>query len=263
MKFRLLYLFLFFVAFASLEVNAQNTGTKASSSRTHSLVYTTNGGELSLLGKHQIGTKVLLLIPSQKKHFATKVVATQSEVNQQGEKVNFSQLEMQPFGFDLKDISSTAVINPGSSELVFVDNTENVNVSYLSQMHGRLLREKHLEKSLKKNAENTPVNEYLGTLKNRTPAGFDFTISGKLMTILEYPDMITAGGTGPRYLVIQSRIIPLSGQCSGAFNIYRLGTRYYLYSPSHCCECGLSAEEVFELSVNGVKKIFSDYSFSD
>lgn len=255
----LIFILLLMVPFFQ-EIHAQSTVSKVLS---HSLIYTSNSGQLSLLGKHPIGTKVLMLVPSKKTYFTTKVVAVKSEVNQVGEKMTYSLLEKQPYEFDHKEVLNTAIINPSSSELVFVESTENANVSYLSQMHGRLLKEKYLEKSLKKNAENTPVNEYLDTLKSRTPAGFDFTISGKMMTILEYQNMITAGGTGPRYLVIQSRIISLSGQCSGAFYIYRLGTRYYLYSPSHCCECGVSAEEVFELNLNGVKKIFSDYSFSD
>jgi hypothetical protein len=70
--------------------------------------------------------------------------------------------------------------------------------------------------------------------------------------------------SGPRVIVINSRVFPLTGWCSYRnFNVFRLNGRHYVQSGSCCCGCGITIMEVFQITPNGLIKVISDDSLSD
>jgi hypothetical protein len=72
------------------------------------------------------------------------------------------------------------------------------------------------------------------------------------------------GVSGPRLLVINDRVYPLTGWCSyQTLNVFRLEGQYYIQSGSCCCNCGITIMELFRITPEGPMVVLSDESLSD
>jgi hypothetical protein len=70
--------------------------------------------------------------------------------------------------------------------------------------------------------------------------------------------------SGPRAIVINGIVYPLTGWCSHRYmRAFSLDGEYYLESGSHCCECGISIQELFKIKKTGPVEVHSDGSLSD
>ncbi len=264
-KYTLIFIFLLSAAINGFtqSASAKKQISKSSASFNHALIYTSKKGQICLLDKQTLGSTVTLLNLNNKSIFTCKTVSIKSEIDEQGEKVTYTTIDRQPPKSEQEYLSNTAILNAKTTDFKIIEAKSNKNQTYISDIDKKIKDEKYLEKIIKENAESTPTQEYLDTLKLRLPVAYDILISGKTITLIEYDNFISTGSIGPRFLVINSKIFPLSGQCSGTFFIYKLDNRYFINSPSNCCECGLNAQETFEIKGNGVKKVFSDYSYSN
>jgi hypothetical protein len=69
---------------------------------------------------------------------------------------------------------------------------------------------------------------------------------------------------GPRIIVINDRIYPLTGWCSfPTLNVFRLEGQHYISSGSSCCECGIIVHELFRITPKGPVTVLADASFSN
>lgn len=69
---------------------------------------------------------------------------------------------------------------------------------------------------------------------------------------------------GPRAIVIDGKIHPLTGWCSWPdFRVFAVNGSYYLESGSGCCGCGITVQELFEIKPDGVITVHDDMSYSD
>jgi hypothetical protein len=79
----------------------------------------------------------------------------------------------------------------------------------------------------------------------------------------EFPDNLNYA-CGPRVIIINDRIYPLTGWCSyRTFDVFRLNGQYYVKSGSCCCECGITIMELFRITPNGLVKVYSNGDLSD
>jgi len=263
------YTLIFFVLLIwSLNGFSQGVTTKKQINKinptlSHALIYTSKNGQVCLYDKQTLGLTVFLVNLKSKSIFTCKTVSIKSEIDEEGEKITYTTLDKQPSKIEQENLSNTAILNANSTYLKIIEAKQNNKQSYISDLDKKIKQGKYLEKLIKQNAELTPINEYMDSLKLRLPVAYDVLMLGKTITLIEYEMFIGTGTIGPRFLVINSKIFPLSGQCSGRFFFYQLDNRFFINSPSSCCECGLNAEETFEIKDNLVKNIFSDYSYSN
>lgn len=264
-KYSLIFIFLLSLSINgySQSVTEKKQISKTTTSFSHALIYTSKKGQVCLLDKQTLGTTVTLLNLNSKSIFTCKTVSIKSEIDERGEKVTYTTLDKQPPKSEQENLSYTAILNAKTKDFKIIEAQSNKNQTYISDIDKKIKKEKYLEKIIRQNAELTPIQEYLDSLKLHLPVAYDILIDGKTINLIEYDNFMGNGSIGPRFLVINSKILPLSGQCSGTFFIYQLGNRYFINSPSTCCECGLNAQETFEIKGNLVKKIFSDYSYSN
>jgi hypothetical protein len=69
---------------------------------------------------------------------------------------------------------------------------------------------------------------------------------------------------GPRVVIINDSIQGLTGQCSyKEIRAFTMRGEYYIESGSHCCECGITGQELFKIEGNKIKHVYEDFSFSD
>lgn len=264
-KFSLIIIFLVSLSINGYSQNAtaKRNDKKSNSTFSHALIYISKKGQVCLLDKQILGSNVTLLNLKSKSIFTCNTVSIKSEIDDHGNKVIYTLLNKQPPESEQEQLSNTAILNADLTNFKIIEAQQNKKNSFISDIDKKIKSGKYLEKLIKQNGELTLVNEYLDSLKLHSPVAYDVMVSGKTSTIVEYDNFMSNDSIGPRFLVINSKIFPLSGQCSGRFFVYQLGNRYFINSPSSCCECGLKAEETFEIKGNSVKNIFSDYSYSD
>lgn len=262
-SFSLILLLLVFVSSYSQTAPAKKQigGTRAP--LRFSLIHTTTGGKIALLGKHSAGVSVAFLNLSRNSIFSCRTALVKSETSEFGDKVTYTTLDKQPPNSELENLSNTVVLNGTGTDYEIIRTVRNTDQASIKSIDRSIRDGNFLGKLIRQNAELTPVKEYLAKLKKRLPMAYDLPISDKAIRLFEYTGFIDAETIGPRFLVINSKIFPLSGQCSGKLLIFRFDGRYFINSASNCCECGLNAQETFEIRANTVIKIFSDYSYSD
>jgi hypothetical protein len=68
----------------------------------------------------------------------------------------------------------------------------------------------------------------------------------------------------PRIIIINNHVYPFTGWCSWEdMNVFRLNGQYYVQSGSMCCGCGITIEEVYQITPNGLVQVIFDNSFSN
>lgn len=140
------------------------------------------------------------------------------------------------------------------------------------------ITDKRKVKSLDKSVRNKNVLEKLRTkagdaegyeLSNESPEVYRYPISKMETFIVSYKTLFPCSGgsdvtSGPRAIVINSIAYPLTGWCSHQYmRAFRLDWEYYLESGSHCCECGITINELFKIKQTGPVEVHSDGSLSD
>jgi hypothetical protein len=106
----------------------------------------------------------------------------------------------------------------------------------------------------------------LKELEGSRPKVYLFSIDKAVVTVVSYEEGFAenTGVSGPRAIIINGRVYPLTGWCSyRTLNVFRLNGEHYVQSGSCCCECGITAMEVFRISSKGILEVLSDYSLSD
>lgn len=99
------------------------------------------------------------------------------------------------------------------------------------------------------------------------PQALEYPIPGSKVYILTYElswKLSENKPLGPRVIIINNSVQALTGQCSYR-NIrgFKLIGRYYLESGSHCCECGITGQELFKIEGSKATLVYEDFSFSD
>jgi len=117
-----------------------------------------------------------------------------------------------------------------------------------------------LKNLLKRNGGlDYPIDELIGTLM---PQIGQFVFKKDSVYIVTYKT--TWDTTGPRLILINNTVYPLTGQCSfEKLKIYTINERYLIETGSNCCECGIIGSEIYEITQDGPVLIYSDYSWSN
>ncbi len=156
---------------------------------------------------------------------------------------------------------SIAYFRKKPTDFVLIE-TEDINNYILSKSIDSLIRKSSLIDSL--------------LLQNKCSEGYEYySLKGALpsLTSLKYKDnrIIIAtyemfkGVVGPRLVIFNdNKVVPLTGQCSFEFlSYYSMSGKYYIYTGSGGCECGINAIEIFEVKPDTIIRTFQDYSFSN
>lgn len=236
--------------------------SKTASDIKHSLVYRMENGQISLLGKHKPGLPVTLINKNTGVTYIAKTVSVKSEIDQMGEKRVFTTINKQPEDSNSENILSTAIIGKAISQIKRLEIAVVNDSQIIKSFDTKIKQGQLLIKLLKENAELTPVNEYLDTLQNILPKVKEVKSSNVQFKIIEYRSPAFEEGTGPRFLYLNAKIIPLTGQCSDDLFIYEFDGRVFITTGSSCCECGLNAEETYEVKKDKLLTLFVDYSYS-
>jgi hypothetical protein len=140
------------------------------------------------------------------------------------------------------------------------------------------ITDKRKVQSLDKFVRNKNVLEKLRTkageaegyeLSNDLPKVHRYPIPEMETFIVSYKTLLPYEGgsdvaSGPRAIIINSIAYPLTGWCSHRYmRAFRLDGEYYLESGSHCCECGITINELFKIRQTGLVEVHSDGSLSD
>ncbi len=105
-------------------------------------------------------------------------------------------------------------------------------------------------------------------LEGILPKIHHFTFPGIEMFVVSYDVEISlqnmkSRDTGPRVVVINNRVYPMSGWCSFyRFYVFRLNGQHYIQSGSRCCNCGMVVMELFRVTPAGVEEWLLDPSLS-
>lgn len=255
-------LFSMFLTFVLLSNNSDGQVTKTTNVIKHALVYYTENGQISLLGKHKSGLPVTLINKITGVTYIAKTVSVRAEMDQMGEKRVFTTINKQPEDSNIENILSTAIIGKAISQIKRLEIAVVNDIQIIKSFDTKIKQGQLLIKLLKENAELTPVNEYWDTLQNILPKVKDVKSSIVQFKIIEYRSPAFEERTGPRFLYLNAKIIPLTGQCSDDLFIYEFDGRVFITTGSSCCECGLNSEETYEVKKDKLLTLFVDYSYS-
>jgi|WetSurMetagenome_2_1015567.scaffolds.fasta_scaffold335333_1 hypothetical protein len=140
--------------------------------------------------------------------------------------------------------------------------TEKINNYLLSKSIDSLIRKSSLIDSLLLHNKCSEGNEYY-SLKGVMPSLTGLRYQNNRIILATYE--MFEGVPGPRLAVFnENKVVPLTGQCSFEFlSYYSMNGKYYIYTGSGGCECGINAIEIFEIKPDTIVRIFQDYSFSN
>lgn len=242
---------------------SQASKAKPITKPTFALLYINNNNQVCVYGKHKSGTNVSLINLNEKKIINYKTKNSLSEINNDlGEKIQYTVLDNPPPIEELDNFERTAILNGVGRDFEIITSVESNDLIQISLMDSLIKSQNMLAKTLKINAELTDLNEYLEALKDTKPFVQKVTTGSFSFEIIQYPSPATKEGNGPVYIWQNGKIKQLSGQCSRPILVYKYDGNFYLNSSSSCCECGLSAEETFQINKSNFKIVFSDYSYS-
>lgn len=244
--------------------NAETQGLTGHTSYQYALLYIFKGQQLTLLGKQPTGVTVTLLNFKTGQSFTSNTVSVKKAYDEIGNPIIFTTLDKQPpKGQQLTEGYSIAVVK-AAPQLFKLMSPIKMNSAFQAEAVDTEVKEGDFLSKLLKDGNTTNSSEYLSILTNRRPMLYQFNLPGMDITVGHYPLFLNYGTIGPRLIIINSKIYPLSGQCSGKdFQVYQLGLDFFIHSASTCCECGLHIEEIFELNEDGVIKVFANDGYSN
>lgn len=112
------------------------------------------------------------------------------------------------------------------------------------------------------NQNDALLRTYQELLNRNRPVVNQVDIPGRMVYIISY--RLDVRTTGPQVLIEGNKAYPLTGQCSQPrYLVFAIGNRYFLRAGSFCCECGINADQLFELAPGGVKTLLNDPGRSD
>lgn len=129
----------------------------------------------------------------------------------------------------------------------------------------RLTRNSGVLSDLLKKAQGSVPGD-LKELEGTRPRVYLFSLPKADVTVVSYKEGFpeNTGVSGPRAVIINGHVYPLTGWCSyRTLNVFRLNGEYYVQSGSCCCGCGITAMELFRITSKGIVEVLSDYSLSD
>ncbi|MBI5743916.1 MAG: hypothetical protein HY952_05150 [Elusimicrobia bacterium] len=102
------------------------------------------------------------------------------------------------------------------------------------------------------------------SITNLKPTLYSLEVHGQTMLLAAYStkrdNRVVAG---PSFIVMNNRVYPLTGWCSYPyFRAFTLEGEHYIESGSHCCDCGITVMELFQITQDGPKMVWEDSSFS-
>jgi hypothetical protein len=129
----------------------------------------------------------------------------------------------------------------------------------------RLTRNSRALSALLKKAQGSIPGDLKELEGSRTKV-YLFSLLTADVTVVSYEEGFpeNTGVSGPRAIIINGHVYPLTGWCSyRTLNVFRLNGEHYVQSGSCCCGCGITAMELFRITSQGIVQVLSDYSLSD
>ena len=156
---------------------------------------------------------------------------------------------------------SVAYFSKKPSDFILFE-TEKINNYILSKSIDSLIRKSSLIDSLLLHNKCSEEYEY-SSLNGVLPSLIGLSYKDNRIIIATYE--MFEGVVGPRLAVFnENKVVPLTGQCSFEFlSYYSMNGKYYIYTGSGGCECGINAIEIFEIKSDTIVRTFQDYSFSN
>jgi hypothetical protein len=222
----------------------------------------TKGDTLCLYGQHKLGEIVTLADNSTGYLFESKTSSYTT---------NKSDFESD--GAILTTIKNQPQMNTSGIYIAFFKTMpsdyfllkqEKINNYELSKNIDSLIRSTSIIDSLFN--ENKGTGRYWDVdseLKETLPKLTSIKIKDQEILIASYE--LSKDVYGPKLAILnKTKIIPLTGQCSASFfYTYSMFGKYYIYTGSGCCDCGIIAYQIFEIKRDTIIKMFEDYSFSN
>jgi len=133
----------------------------------------------------------------------------------------------------------------------------------------RLVRNKNVLEMYRGRAQGMGAEDY--QISKDLPVIHRYPIPNMETFIVSYKTLLGYEGglddvvrRGPRAIIINKIAYPLTGWCSYPYlRAFCLDGEYYIESGSHCCECGITVNELFNITKKGPVEVYSDGSLSD
>jgi hypothetical protein len=214
--------------------------------------------KLCLVGEFKAGIKVTLLQSGPRK---TCIAKTTSHV-QSSEEFDFHLTELSG-SCDVPEEFGVAILKKPVQDYKHLIPKKIINADTISKTD-RFIRNSGALLKLSKKAQDLIPGE-MKELEKSIPQLYQFSLPAFNVTMALYeafPDG-PKYDQGPKVVIINKRVYPLSGWCSYKnFYVFHLNGYYYVQTGSHCCECGIRIMELFRITPNGLVEAASDSSLS-
>jgi hypothetical protein len=227
----------------------------------YALIYTI-GDVIYLFGKFNLNEVVTLIDNKTGYMFETATTSYHTENSENFGQFVLTKIKNQPETYKGSDFIAMFIKKPDDYRNIDIEKTKDKDL--INKIDKLIRKSNYLETLLDKNVGGfiTEVN-----LKNITPDVFMFKCGNTSVNIATYkfkPETNYPLAFGPRLAVVDDIVFPLTGPCSyEEFYVFYLNSKYYIETGAHCCVCGVTGVEIFEIADNKVLNVFSDYSYSD
>lgn len=228
----------------------------------YALLYATPNDQLALLGKYPIGVTVTILNNKTGKTILCKTASVKKYESEFTGEAVATILDKPIFAKKSEEHSFTAVFSSKNVGFQMINRTLIQDEVKIQNIDNLIKQGGYLVNLLKQYDQAKFEAGYLDILKSKTPIVHHLNISGADVNVVTYK--FNENETGPRFIEVNSKIFPLSGQCSFLdFQVYKYGNNYFIKSNSGACETGYIIAEIFEIREDSVIKEFSDSGYSN
>lgn len=220
-------------------------------------------GLLAVYGKYDAGLAVVLSNDTSCKFITGPDSFLQGESNDDSIKITKLIAKINCYHFDS---TSIAIINPEIQNLIKIVPTEISDPTTITTLDSIVRTSREVKRLLIKSTDKESSIGFEDSVDisvlNTWPKVSSFTIQNKNIYVLEMH--ISSENNGPRFVVIGNSVFGLTGACSfPVFSSFELNGKYFLYTGSFCCGCGINGEELFLITADSVTTVKSNFAWSD
>jgi hypothetical protein len=228
----------------------------------YALLDLTPNNQLALLGKYSIGTNVTILNNKTGESFLCKTTSVKKFSNELEGDAILTTLDKVISVRSPDQHLFTAILSADRATFELVDRRLVEDMVLTLKIDKVIKQQGYLKQLLSQYDEAKFASGYLESLASKIPVIHHLNIPGVDINVITYK--FNEYEIGPRFLEINSKIMPLSGQCCFLdFQVFKYGRNYFIKSNSGQCESGYIVAEIFEMRDNALIKEFSDGGYSN
>jgi hypothetical protein len=228
----------------------------------YSLFYITANGRLALLGKYPIGTNVTILNHKTGTSLICKTVSVKTYTSDYEGTTTATTLNQVIYARYEEIILYTAIFSARMNTFQLIKGTAIKDSIQIHRLDSTLKAGSYLTKLLAQYDEAKFANDLLTTLTDKLPLVEHVNIPGIDLKIITYK--LGQYEAGPRFVEINNKLFPLSGQCSSLdYQVYKYGNTYYIKSNSGACETGYIIADIFSIRNGSIVNEYSNGGYSN